>query len=54
MSFMERELVGGRAGGPAFVASTLKNPNASNDEVGVEVDGPTVNPDVIAMDEDEF
>lgn len=58
MAAMEREMGGGggaRTGGPAFVASTLKNPNASTDGVGVEVDGAApANPDAIEMDEDEF
>ncbi len=54
MAAMERELVGGRTRGPAFVASTLKNPNASTDGAAVEVGGGAANPDAIAMDEDGF
>ncbi len=54
MAAVEREVVGGRTGGPAFVASTLKNPNAATDGAGVEVDGGAANPDAIQMDEDEF
>ena len=61
MATMEREMGaskstgGARAGGaPTFVASTMKNPSASVDEVGVEVEGGAANPDAIEMDEDEF
>lgn len=54
MAAMEREMGGGRTGGPAFVASTLKNPNATTDGAGVEVEGGAANPDAIEMDEDEF
>jgi hypothetical protein len=53
MAAMERSMA---KGGPAFVASTLRT---TTNNVDAEVDagqgeGQAVNPDAIAMDDDEF
>ncbi|KAK4686198.1 pre-mRNA-splicing factor SYF1, partial [Tremellales sp. Uapishka_1] len=54
MAAMERELVGGKQGGPAFVASTLKTTNQNGIDQAEAVEGEVANPDAIAMDDDEF
>ncbi len=66
MAAMEREMGGGaganststtKKGGPAFVASTLRTTiGGLGQEDGVDNgdEGEIVNPDAIAMDEDEF
>jgi hypothetical protein len=61
MAAMERSLAqpangAGSRGGPAFVASTLKQQNVNGIDESVEeaVQEAAANPDAIAIEEDEF